>query len=136
MRIFLSSFVCVLAMTAVSCSTGPTAPTNTIASPATETFSSLLAVKGTASRSFSTHNRGTISVTLTSTSPAGTVVGVGVGIPRIGNTGCNLTTSVNTAAGSGAQISVTAETGDYCVQIYDLGTLSAQLAFTLSFTHP
>ena len=128
--------VCGMAVGLSSCSNTPTAPTTTIVSPATETFSSLLSVKGAATRAFSTHNRGTVSVTLSATTPPGMVVGIGVGIPRVNGTGCSLTSSVNTAAGTASQLELTAETGDYCVQIYDLGTLSAQLAFTLSFTHP
>lgn len=137
MRIPLATtFVFVMALVLTSCSGSPTTPTTTITSPATETFSSLLAVRGTASRSFATHGQGTVSVMLASTTPPGAVVGIGVGIPRSTGGGCSLTSSMTTAAGVSAQVSVSAETGEYCAQVFDPGTLIEPLAFSLTITHP
>ena len=136
MRITFALLVCGMAAGLSSCSKTPTAPTTTIATPATETFSSVLAAKGTASRGFSTHNRGAVSVTVTSLTPAGTVVGIGVGIPRSSGIGCNLTAAANTTAGATAQLSLTAEVGDYCAEIFDPGTLTDTVAFTVTVTHP
>ncbi|MEO8678445.1 MAG: hypothetical protein ABI665_05325 [Vicinamibacterales bacterium] len=136
MRITQALLVGGIAIGLASCTTTPTAPSTAFTSPATETFSSLLNVKGTASRSFNTHGTGAVSLTLTSTTPSGVVVGIGVGIPRSTGAGCSLTASVNTAAGSNSQVSVTAETGNYCVQVYDPGTISEPVSFSLSITHP
>jgi len=136
MRTSFILLVCVSASSAVSCGDTPTAPSTSITSPSTETFSSMLTVKGTASRSVAAHGRGPISVTLTSTTPAGAVLGLGVGIPRSTGGGCSLTASVNAAAGTPDQLTVIAEPGGYCVQVYDPGTLSEPVAFSLSITHP
>lgn len=136
MRIPCLFIVSIAALLAAACGETPAAPSTSITSPSTETFSSLLTAKGSASRTFATHDRGAVSLTLTSTTPADVVVGVGVGIPKSNGGGCILTASVDTAAGPSAQVSITAETGDYCVQLYDPGTLTEQVAFTLSITHP
>jgi hypothetical protein len=98
-------------------------------------FSSLLLPGGGASRDFQIAVAGAIAVTLTSTTPAGIPIGLGVGIPRANGT-CALSTAVEATAGATAQVSVTAEAGAYCAKVYDLGTLSAPLPFTIAISRP
>jgi len=62
--------------------------------------------------------------------------GVGVGVPRVTGGGCRLGVSVNTSAGSSPQISAPADAGQYCVQVYDLGTLRDPVGFALKIDHP
>ncbi len=119
----------------IACTDTPTSPTE-VADASKQPFSSLLVPKGTAARAFTVSTRGTVSVTLSSTTPAGTVVGLGVGIPRANGAGCSLSQSQETVAGPLPQITVTAEAGLYCVQIFDVGTLAEPLPFTLSISHP
>jgi len=109
--------------------TSPTTPTT----PAAETWSSALAPGGTSSRSFTVTAAGTINVTMTS---AGSTVGLGVGLPRLSGGGCRLGVSVNTGGGSAPQISTQADAGQYCVQVFDLGTLTDPIPFTLTIDHP
>jgi hypothetical protein len=72
-------------------------------------------------------------VTLTA---AGDTLGLGVGLPRVTGGGCRLGMSVNTAPGSTPQISTQADAGQYCVQVYDLGTLTEPVGFAVKIDHP
>ena len=112
-----------------STATSPSTPTK----PAAETWSSALAPGGASSRSFMVSAAGTINVTMTS---AGSTVGLGVGLPRVSGGGCRLGVSVNTGGGSAPQISTQADAGQYCVQVFDLGTLTDPISFTLTIDHP
>ena len=98
-------------------------------------FSSSVIPGGGASREFTLTTAGTIAVTLLSTTPAGTSVGVGIGIPR-GDGSCALSAGVETTAGPTAQITIAAGTGPYCAKVYDPGTLTAPVPFTISISRP
>jgi hypothetical protein len=112
----------------------PTAPT---AGPFTETFASQLGVRGAAARSFTVNEPGTIDVTLTSIGPPASVeVGLGVGIPNSTGNGCNLTRSVVTTASGSPQITVAADSGAYCVRVFDVGNLTGDVSFSISVLHP
>jgi len=110
----------------------PTTPTNT-STTATENWSSVLAPGGASTRSFTVNSAGTIVVTLT---VAGTTVGLGVGLPRTSGGGCRLGVAVNAAPGTAPQINTQADAGQYCVQVYDLGTLTDPTGFVLKIDHP
>ncbi|HEY3159239.1 MAG TPA: hypothetical protein VGJ78_09800 [Vicinamibacterales bacterium] len=109
-----------------------TAPSNTSATTS-ENWSGVVAPGGQSSRSFTVNSSGTIAVTMTA---AGATLGLGVGLPRVTGGGCRLGVSVNTAAGSSPQISTAADAGQYCVQVYDLGTLRDPVEFALKIDHP
>ena len=109
-----------------------TTPSNT-SGTMSETWSSTVAPGGQSSRSFTVNSAGTIAVTLTA---AGAQLGVGVGLPRVTGGGCRLGVSVNASAGSTPQISTSADAGQYCVQVYDLGTLTDPVGFALKIDHP
>ena len=109
----------------------PTADTATLL----REFSSLVVPGGSASREFQVTASGPIAVTLTSTTPAGVTVGLGVGIPR-SNGSCALHAAVETAAGAAAQIAISADVGAYCAKVYDAGTLTAPVPFTISISRP
>jgi len=110
-----------------------TSPSTTTPFPTTEGWSGVLAPGGASSRSFSTNAAGTISITLTT---AGDTVGVGVGLPRTTGGGCRLGTSVTASPGSTAQLTTQADVGSYCVQVFDLGTLTNPIPFALTINHP
>ena len=110
----------------------PTTPTNT-STTTTENWSSVLAPGGASTRSFTVNAAGTIAVTLT---VAGTTVGLGVGLPRTSGGGCRLGVAVNAVPGTTPQISTQADAGQYCVQVYDLGTLTDPTGFALKIDHP
>ena len=127
----------VLSAAAAACvTTTMTSPTETADTDLLQReFSSVLVPGGGASRSFELTSAGSIAVTLTSTTPGGVPVGVGIGIPRSDGS-CALNASVATTAGSAAQISIAADTGAYCAKVYDLGNLAAPLPFTISISRP
>lgn len=109
-----------------------TAPSNT-STTMSETWSSAVAPGGQSSRSFTVNSSGTINVTLTA---AGATLGLGIGLPRVTGGGCRLSVSVNTPPGSTPQISTSVDAGQYCVQVYDLGTLTDPVGFALKIDHP
>ena len=114
----------------------PTTPTPT---PTTTTvvFSSNLAVGGASSRSFDVTRAGTVSATLTAVGNSTTLkVGLGIGIPFADGTGCVLSRSVETVPGTTAQLELSVDTGKYCLQIYDPGTLTGVVGFTINLVFP
>ena len=124
-----------LSTIAVGCSDTPTAPT-TAAPGGTDTFSSVLNVGGTATRTFVVSVRGTVQATLAATSPQNVQVGLMVGIPRANGTGCVPNTSLTTEASGSPQISLVADPGTYCAQVYDAGTLRDPISFTMTIARP
>ena len=138
-RLCAVSALCATIVFAVGCSNDSTAATTPTSpsGPVTENISGAVAVGGLTSHAFSTASAGTITVTLSSLSVPSTVVGLGLGVFNPGaNYVCSLTTSLNTAPGTAAQISATVDTGTYCVEIYDIGTLGVPQAFSISIVHP
>ncbi len=110
-----------------------TAPSNPSATTS-ETWSGVVAPGGQSSRSFTVNTSGTIAVTLTA---AGTTLGLGVGLPRVTGGGCRLGVTVNASPSPTPQISTQAEGGQYCVQVYDLGTITGNpVGFALKIDHP
>ena len=122
-----------VAMTLAGCGSDntPTTPSTT-SGPMTENWSSVLAPGGASTRTFTLNSAGTIVVTLT----AGPTVGLGVGLPRTNGGGCRLGVSVNASPGTTPQINSQADAGQYCVQVYDLGTLTDPSGFALKIEHP
>jgi len=103
----------------------------------TDTFSGTVQVAGSTFHSFRVAQTGTTEVTLTTASPPATVV-VGLAIGTVDDAGCTRLTgaSVNTAAGSTPQLAGLTSTGTLCVQIRDVGSQTAPVAYTVSVTHP
>lgn len=112
-----------------------TSPTPVAGALDVNSFTNVIVPGGSASRELTLTSSGTIAVTLTQTTPAGTPLGVGIGIPRANNQ-CALGSAVTAVAGSSAQIAMAADGGSYCVKVYDTGTLSAPVSFTISISRP
>jgi len=108
--------------------TTPSAPSGRV----TENWSSVLAPGGASTRTFTLNSAGTIVVTMT----AGPTAGLGVGLPRTHGGGCRLGVSVNASPDTTPQISTQADAGQYCIQVYDLGTLTDPIGFALKIEHP
>lgn len=124
----------VIACVAAGC--GDDTPSTTPTSPSTsrsESWSGVVAPGGQSSRSFTVTSSGTITVTLTG---ADVTLGLGVGVPRTTGGGCRLGVSVNASGGTSPNISAPADAGQYCVQVYDLGTLRDPVGFALKIDHP
>jgi hypothetical protein len=113
--------------------TSPDAASTTPLDP--KSFSNQILPGGSASREMTLTASGQIAVTLTRTTPDGTALGLGIGIPR-SNSQCALSSAVTTTAGSTPQVSMPADGGTYCVKVFDTGTLTAPVTFTVSISHP
>jgi hypothetical protein len=111
-------------------------PPSSTAAPVTETFASFLASGGSSTHRFPISQGGTISITLTSVTPS-SIVGLGIGIPGSTSSNCEFSSSLNTTSGSTPQLTVTADAGTYCVQLYDPGGLNSPgVSFSATITHP
>jgi hypothetical protein len=112
----------------------PTAPTDP---PKTDTFTGTVQVNGKAIHNFNVEKSGQVSATLTGASPpASIVMGLGIGTP--GENACGLLhgASVNTAAGSTAQLTGVVSPGTLCVTVFDIGNQTAPVTYTVSVVHP
>lgn len=123
-----------LALGAAGCTSDTTTSASTTTS-VTDTFSSALAFRGSATRTFKMGTAGTVSIALTALGNGTQRVGLGVGITAT-SAPCSLAQTVITAASSTPQIVTTADAGTYCVQLYDTGTLTDDTAFTVTVQHP
>jgi len=112
--------------------TTPTTPTG----PTTSIFASRLTPGGAVSRSFGATATGTITVMLTNAAGPSTVLGLGIGVPTTGLAKCALSTAIRTAPGSAPQISAAVDAGQYCVTVYDLGTLTTPIDFSVTLVYP
>lgn len=127
----------VAALAGTGCENLPSTTEPTPTTLAEDSFSTQLLPGGTAARDIVVTTRGTVSVTLSSTTPAGMRLGLGLGIPQANGAGCLLSLSVEAVAGASPQVSATVETGTYCVKVYDAGHLTTSaVPFTLLISRP
>ena len=115
----------------------PTGPTTVEQN--TLQFTGSLAVGGSRFYSFRVTQGGWITATLASvTSASGaavpTALGLGVGTPQ--GTGCALLSQVTTAARLTTQLSSILSPGIHCIQVADVGNLTADVGFSVRFTFP
>jgi hypothetical protein len=61
-------------------------------------------------------------------------LGLGIGVPRNVNAGCRLTISQVDAPG--LSLSIPADAGSYCVQVFDDGGVVKQSSFSVQIVHP
>lgn len=115
----------------------PTTPTPTTPTgPTTAIFASRLTPNGAVSRSFGATTAGTVTVMLTNAAGPSTVVGLGIGVPTTGVARCALSTAISTASSSTPQIAAAVDAGQYCVTVYDLGTLTSPIDFSVTLVYP
>jgi hypothetical protein len=114
--------------------TAPTTPTTPTIK--TDTFTSILAVRGSTSHGFIVSTAGTVSVTLLNAGPSSMKVGLGLGIPNANGASCNLNTSLTTTGGSDPQIIATTDPGTFCVDVYDVGNLTGEVGIAVKIVHP
>lgn len=101
-----------------------------------ETLSTSLAVGGASMRTVTASETGTLTLALQSLGDGASAVGVGVGIPRLSGSGCYLTQSVVTGPGAGPHLSIPVSPGTYCTGVFDTGTLTKPVTFSLRITFP
>ena len=106
------------------------------ASPGTDLFSTSLAVRGATSRNLFASRAGVVALTLQGLGGGASQIGVGIGIPRADGSGCFLTQSVLTSAGASHHIAASVTSGQYCVRVFDPGTLTNPVTFALQIEFP
>lgn len=135
-----ASVLVLAALFAAGCSDSPTAPTSAVdttpvTTPVNVSFPGVVGPGGTVSRSFVAQLAGTVSVTVSSISPA-TALGVGIGIPRADGTGCLLSVSATAGNGSSASVSTGVSSGAFCVQVFAPAQTANAVTFSVALTHP
>jgi hypothetical protein len=132
--------VWLLAIVMVACSSSTTSPTVPTLTPPTitQTFNGTLAVQGESSNNFTVGSAGEVRITLTSVGPPPIAIGVGLGSPS-GLT-CVLSfgsgAALTTLPGTTPQITGTALAGTFCVEVYDVGNLTAATNYSVTVFHP
>lgn len=102
--------------------------------PGTITFASQVIRGGFTARAFDASASGTLTARLESLSPDLVGVGLGIGIPTF--TGdCPVTVQV-TNARPGTELSVGVAAATYCVKVFDPGTITTPVSFTVRISHP
>jgi hypothetical protein len=134
------STVALLAFVALGAACGSDSTTTTAPSTPsgtkTETLNGIMAPKGTATRTFTAAEAGTVTVLLANADPAITL-GLGVGVHGATGSDCKFTQTVNTAAGTTPQLSVSVDPGVYCAGAYDIGTVGQTgVTVIVTVTHP
>jgi hypothetical protein len=121
------------ALVNVSCSDdATTAPTETT-SPQTISWTTQLGPRGSASRSLTVEQAGTVSATLQS---APFPVGLGIGVPQANGSGCRTTLSTTATAASSPPLTASVEEGAYCVIVFDVVGLTDPITFTVEVVQP
>ena len=120
----------VVALSLAACGSSPASPSAT-ATAGTDTWSTTVYPGGYISRTFTASTAGTVTVTL---AQSGAPVGFGIGAPASIGAGCLV--SSGRVDGQGATLSAQVDQGDYCVSIYDTGTLTAPLGLLVQIAHP
>jgi hypothetical protein len=112
------------------------AATNTTSRAGTETFSGILPVLGSATRTVNASQPGLLSSIVTSATPPNVRLGFGLGIPRIDGAGCHLTMAISTVTSAATPISSQVDAGTFCVRLFDVGNATSTVNFTISTAHP
>jgi hypothetical protein len=123
-------------------STTPTEPSTTTPPSAVEAFSGTLQPAGTNLHTFTVAKTGYVEITLIGVVPqlvagpsAPITVGLGIGTPNPGTGTCMVLYQVQAQAGSAAQIVGTATAGPDCLTVFDVGTLSQPVIYTVTVAH-
>ena len=115
------------AVATYACTTSP--------STVSESYSGALETRSVFSRTFIVGKAGTVKLTLTSLAPPSQQIGLGLGTPGVGLS-CDLNVTVKATGTAAAQLASQVNPGRYCFEVYDLGTLTDAVSFTLLIEHP
>jgi len=129
------AFLLVSVLCAAGCddntTTTATTPTTTITEP---TFSDTLTVNGARIKQFSTTGRGTVTATLTAVGPDSTTV-IGLSLGTWNGASCQIVQDQHAAQGATLVANVSG-VGNLCLRVYDPGTLTAPVTFSVDVSHP
>ena len=111
----------------------PNPPTINVGDDKSEQFDTTLAVGGSSSRTVIATKTGNVQVRLQSLGSTASRIGVGFGVLRFDGT-CAFTRSMET--GPGGSFSLPVAAGQYCLRVYDVGTLTAPTGFNVAINYP
>jgi hypothetical protein len=112
--------------------TTATTPTTTITEPP---FADTLTVNGSRMKQFSTTGRGTVTATLTAVGPdSTTVIGLSLGVWN--GSSCQIWKVKDDAPQGFSLDGLVTAVAILCVRVYDPGTLTAPVTFSVDVTHP
>ncbi len=130
----LTSLAFAAALTATACGdddplpSDPTPPTSI-----TETFSESLNPNGGRTHEFAVDRAGDVVATLTGLTPDTETIGLGIGTWN--GVTCNIIIANDKAALNASVIGSATGTGMLCVRLYDVGTLTAPVDYTVTVQH-
>jgi hypothetical protein len=108
-------------------------PPSQMTTPGSSTWASDIDTNSSDSRSVTTAAGGAITLSLDSLSYQNGQLGVGIGVPGPGGSGCVL--SQASIGGPSTTISAAADTGVFCVEVYDAGRTKGLVTFSTTITH-
>jgi hypothetical protein len=128
-----------LALAAVSaCSNSgldnPTSPTPTPPAAITETFDGTLTVNGAATHPFAAQRSGNVVAQLTALEPDATAT-VGLSLGTWNGSTCQILLANDLAVLNASVIGVAQAAANFCVRVYDVGKLTAGVAYQIVVTH-
>jgi hypothetical protein len=113
-----------------------TNPSQTPPTAVTETFEGTLTINGAITQPFVVQTAGAVTATMTVLDPSDATLGMSLGTWN----GLACTVGAPTLANDKATVGVTltgsaTATGNYCVRVYDAGSLTRATAYQLTVTH-
>jgi hypothetical protein len=111
--------------------TPSTTPTPTVTEPP---FAETLTVNGANLKQFSTTGRGTVTATLTAVGPDTTTV-IGLSLGTWNGSSCQIVLDQRAAQGA-SLVGQATGVGNLCLRVYDPGTLTAPVTFSVDISHP
>ena len=147
MKVRSRSVVVALILLTAACSqsdtsTSTTEPSTTAPPSAVESFSGTLQPAGTNLHTFTVKETGYVEITLIGVVPqlgsepsAPITLGLGIGTPDTFSGTCLVLYKVNAQAGTAAQIIGTATAGPDCLTVFDVGSLSQPVIYTVTVAH-
>ena len=125
--------VLLAALASASCSDDAVTSPTEVTSPVTVTWTTILVPRGSASRTLTVTQSGTVSITLQS---APVPVGLGLGVPQANGSGCRTTLSTTASPGPSPQLSAPVEQGTYCVIVFDVVGIVEPVTFLATVVQP
>jgi len=135
----LAALACVMAAAVMSgaCDNGPeTAPSPTPGNPVTETFTGTLHLNGSVTHTFGTGAAGTVTATITTVDPSGSVLGFQLG--TFNTVTCSAVLSNDLATAASVLSGNTQSAASLCVKVHDPnGAIAADAAvnYTVTVSH-
>jgi len=99
----------------------------------TDTFSNTLTVNGGRTHPFTVERVGSVTATLSSLSTPATTIGLSLGTWN--GASCQIIIANDAATVATSVIGTAQTTGQFCVRLYDVGTLTGATTYSVEVTH-